>query len=88
MPGKRQAGWPSLWFTFLLATQEKSDSAAGGGRKPAAGGQAAQIIRLSRRHTRRHIKRRQSAIPRAPKPSPQSSSPTGRGGMVAEDAKI
>jgi len=32
-PGKRQAGWPSLWVTFLLATQEKSDSAAEGRRK-------------------------------------------------------
>ena len=32
-PGKRQAGWPSLWVTFLLATQEKSDSAAAGRRK-------------------------------------------------------
>ncbi|MGB5851635.1 MAG: hypothetical protein WBG85_04985, partial [Rhodanobacter sp.] len=28
MPGKRQAGWPSLLVTFLLATQEKSDSVA------------------------------------------------------------
>ena len=36
-PGKRQAGWPSLLVTFLLAMQEKSDSAADGGRKPAAG---------------------------------------------------
>jgi hypothetical protein len=26
MGGKRQAGWPSLLVTFLLATQEKSDS--------------------------------------------------------------
>ena len=26
MPGKRQVGWPSLLVTFLLATQEKSDS--------------------------------------------------------------
>jgi len=32
-PGKRQAGWPSLWVTFLLATQEKSDSVAAGDRK-------------------------------------------------------
>jgi hypothetical protein len=43
-PGKRQAGWPSLWVTFLLATQEKSDSAAGGGRKPAAGEQITEVI--------------------------------------------
>ena len=33
MPGKRQAGWSSLWVTFLLATQEKSDSRAEGARK-------------------------------------------------------
>jgi len=33
MPGKRQAGWPSLLVTFLLATQEKSDSSAAGDRK-------------------------------------------------------
>jgi hypothetical protein len=33
MGGKRQAGWPSLWVTFLLATQEKSNSAAEGRRK-------------------------------------------------------
>jgi hypothetical protein len=33
MPNKRQAGWPSLLVTFLLATQEKSDSAAEGRRK-------------------------------------------------------
>jgi len=33
MGGKRQAGWPSLLVTFLLATQEKSDSAAKGRRK-------------------------------------------------------
>ncbi len=32
-PGKRQAGWPSLLVTFLLATQEKSDSVAAGDRK-------------------------------------------------------
>jgi hypothetical protein len=32
-PGKRQAGWPSLLVTFLLATQEKSDSGAAGARK-------------------------------------------------------
>jgi flagellar biosynthesis protein FliQ len=32
MPGKRQAGWPSLLVTFLLATQEKSDSVAAGDR--------------------------------------------------------
>ena len=32
-PGKRQAGWPSLLVTFLLATQEKSNSAAAGRRK-------------------------------------------------------
>jgi hypothetical protein len=32
MPNKRQAGWPSLLVTFLLATQEKSDSVAGGDR--------------------------------------------------------
>ncbi|HXD38708.1 MAG TPA: hypothetical protein VN624_18780, partial [Rhodanobacter sp.] len=31
-PGKRQAGWPSLLVTFLLATQEKSDSVAEGDR--------------------------------------------------------
>jgi len=31
-PGKRQAGWPSLLVTFLLATQEKSDSVAAGDR--------------------------------------------------------
>ena len=54
MPGKRQAGWPSLWVTFLLATQEKSDSAAGGGRKTAAGGHTAEGIRLSRRGTGAH----------------------------------
>jgi len=29
MDGKRQPGWPSLWVTFLLATQEKSNSGAG-----------------------------------------------------------
>ena len=28
------AGWPSLWVTFLLATQEKSDSGAGRRTKP------------------------------------------------------
>jgi len=33
MGGKRQAGWPSLLVTFLLATQEKSNSAAEGRRK-------------------------------------------------------
>jgi hypothetical protein len=33
MGGKRQAGWPSLLVTFLLATQEKSDSSAVGDRK-------------------------------------------------------
>ena len=33
MPGKRQAGWPSLLVTFLLATQEKSNSSSAGGRK-------------------------------------------------------
>jgi hypothetical protein len=33
MGGKRQAGWPSLLVTFLLATQEKSDSGANGARK-------------------------------------------------------
>ena len=33
MPGKRQAGWPYLWVTFLLATQEKGDSVAEGDRK-------------------------------------------------------
>ena len=32
MPNKRQAGWPSLLVTFLLATQEKSDSVAEGDR--------------------------------------------------------
>ena len=32
MGGKRQAGWPSLLVTFLLATQEKSDSVAEGDR--------------------------------------------------------
>jgi hypothetical protein len=32
-PGKRQAGWPSLLVTFLLATQEKSNSSAVGDRK-------------------------------------------------------
>ena len=32
MPGKRQAGWPSLLVTFLLATQEKSDSVVEGDR--------------------------------------------------------
>jgi hypothetical protein len=32
MGGKRQAGWPSLLVTFLLATQEKSDSVADGDR--------------------------------------------------------
>ena len=31
-PNKRQAGWPSLLVTFLLATQEKSDSVAAGDR--------------------------------------------------------
>ena len=33
MPGERQPGWPSLWVTFLLATQEKSNSGAAGARK-------------------------------------------------------
>jgi hypothetical protein len=33
-PGKRQPGWPSLWVTFLLATQEKSNSVRGSGPKP------------------------------------------------------
>jgi hypothetical protein len=35
LPGApvRQAGWPSLLVTFLLATQEKSDSRAEGARK-------------------------------------------------------
>ena len=33
MPGKRQAEWPSLWVTFLLATQEKSDSGRAAARK-------------------------------------------------------
>ena len=51
MPGKRQVGWPSLLVTFLLATQEKSDSAAGGGRKPAAGEHINEVIGLSHRHT-------------------------------------
>jgi len=32
MGGKRQAGWPSLLVTFLLATQEKGDSVAEGDR--------------------------------------------------------
>ena len=32
-PGQRQAGRPSLLVTFLLATQEKSDSPSAGGRK-------------------------------------------------------
>ena len=32
MPGNRQAGWPSLLVTFLLATQRKSDSVAAGDR--------------------------------------------------------
>jgi len=32
MGGKRQAGWPSLLVTFLLATQEKSNSGASGAR--------------------------------------------------------
>ena len=32
MPRKRRAGWPSLLVTFLLATQEKSDSPSAGGR--------------------------------------------------------
>jgi len=36
MPGKRQPGWPSLLVTFLLATQEKSNSGAVGARKPFA----------------------------------------------------
>jgi hypothetical protein len=31
-PGKRQAGWPSLLVTFILATQEKINSVAGGDR--------------------------------------------------------
>ena len=31
MPSKRQAGWPSLLVTSLLATQEKSDSPSVGG---------------------------------------------------------
>ena len=34
MGGKRQAGWPSLLVTYLLATQEISDSRAEGARKP------------------------------------------------------
>lgn len=34
LPGQRQAGWPSLLVTFLLATQEKSHSRAKGARKP------------------------------------------------------
>jgi len=34
MPGKRQPGWPSLLVTFLLATQEKSNSGAGRRSKP------------------------------------------------------
>ena len=33
-PGKRQVGWPSLSVTYLLATQEISDSRAEGARKP------------------------------------------------------
>src|SRR6185437_7635020 len=34
MDGKRQPGWPSLLVTFLLATQEKSNSGAGRRTKP------------------------------------------------------
>jgi len=37
MPGKRQAGCRFLLDTSLLDKQKRSISAAGGGRKPAAG---------------------------------------------------
>jgi len=76
MPGKRQAGWPSLLVTFLLATQEKSDSAAGGGRKPAAGEHINEVIGLSHRHT---APPHQATKIR----DPASLSPTGREGIHA-----
>ena len=78
MPGKRQAGWPSLWVTFLLATQEKSDSAADGGRKPAAGEHdygSYPIVAWT--HSRRRIGRRRISNPASTHPSPQSSPPAG-----------
>jgi hypothetical protein len=33
MPGKRQAGWPSLLVTYLSATQETSNSDCKASRK-------------------------------------------------------
>jgi hypothetical protein len=48
MGGKRQAGWPSLLVTFLLATQEKSDSGANGARKLFASNQPTQSKSIAR----------------------------------------
>lgn len=36
MPGKRQVGWPSLLVTYLLVTQEISNSAREAGRNALA----------------------------------------------------
>jgi hypothetical protein len=54
-PGKRQAGWPSLLVTFLLATQEKSDSVANGERTLfASDAETGKSIARERAPTRSH----------------------------------
>jgi len=81
MPGKRQAGWPSLLVTFLLATQEKSDSAAGGGRKPAAGEQITEVVAVIAEDTGvHHFKRQKNSNPTSTQPLTSILSPQGRGG--------
>src|SRR6185312_16202843 len=42
MDGTRQPGWPSLLVTFLLATQEKSNSGAAGARNRFVAGERAE----------------------------------------------
>jgi len=64
-----------VYIDLLSGTQEKSDSAAGGGRKPAAGEHITEAIWLSPRHTARIGRKIQN--PASTRPSPQSSPPRG-----------
>ena len=74
-PGKRQPGWPSLLVTFLLATQEKSDSCVAGARKLSTSG-AAKASRT--RRTPMRARNRFEAFPgmtRAPRPAQKEACP-------------
>ena len=90
MPGKRQAGWPSLLVTFLLATQEKSDSAAGGGRKPAAGEPGCNVAPVHDEHSRAPVFEEvtNDGNPREHPPLIPTFSPAGRRGAAPSDSPL